>query len=187
MSQSFPFSRKSALGYNVEEVEGFLARARKAYEAQPGTNPAGSAEIDSTSIRRVSFGLEKGGYSPEHVDAALERLEDAFVARERARAQREIGEEGWFTRSRERAREIVARLERLDGHKFKRANPLTGGYNRDDVDAFCDRLTAYFRSGAAVTVAEVRGVVFRPRLGGYNEAQVDLVLDAVVDVMLAVR
>ncbi|GAA1000040.1 DivIVA domain-containing protein [Subtercola frigoramans] len=187
MSQSFPLSRKSALGYNIDEVEGFLARAREAYEAQAELNPAGSAETDSTSIRRASFGLQKGGYSPAHVDAALERLEDAFVARERARAKHEIGDEAWFTRSRERAREIVARLEREDGHKFARANVLTGGYNRDDVDAFCDTLIAYFRKGANVTVADVRGVVFRPKLGGYSEVQVDLVLDAVVDVMLSVR
>jgi DivIVA domain-containing protein len=33
----------------------------------------------------------------------------------------------------------------------------------------------------------VRTVVFTTQRGGYRESQVDLVLDAVVDVMLAVR
>jgi DivIVA domain-containing protein len=38
-----------------------------------------------------------------------------------------------------------------------------------------------------VSVDDVRQVAFGSRTRGYSEAQVDLVLDAVVDVMLAVR
>ena len=176
------------MGYNVDEVEKFLSDARAAYEAQ--ADPAHvdqSAELDSRSIRRMSFSLQKGGYSTTHVDAALERLEDAFSARERARAKHEIGDDKWYTLSRDRAREIVARLERSRGHRFRRVGFLTGGYDRADVDDFCDVIISYFRQGATVTVDDVRGAVFRPKLGGYNETQVDMVLDAVVDVMLSVR
>jgi DivIVA domain-containing protein len=64
---------------------------------------------------------------------------------------------------------------------------LTTGYNIRQVDAFSDRVSGYFRDGAVLTVDDVRTVSFAPQRGGYSEPQVDLVLDAVVDVMLAVR
>jgi DivIVA domain-containing protein len=38
-----------------------------------------------------------------------------------------------------------------------------------------------------MSVDEVRTVVFRPARGGYDESQVDYLLDAVVAVMLAVK
>jgi DivIVA domain-containing protein len=38
-----------------------------------------------------------------------------------------------------------------------------------------------------MSVEQVRTIVFRSRKGGYNETQVDLLLDAVINVMLAVR
>ncbi|MCU1480348.1 MAG: transporter permease [Subtercola sp.] len=188
MSQTFPVSRKSALGYNVDEVEKFLSDARAAYEAQGDpSREASDVDLDSRAIRRVSFSLQKGGYSTTHVDAALERLEDAFSARERARAKHDIGDDKWYTLSRDRAREIVGRLERGRGHKFRRVGILTGGYDRGDVDDFCETVAGYFRGTATVTVDDVRNAIFRPKLGGYNEAQVDAVLDAVVDVMLSVQ
>ena len=55
------------------------------------------------------------------------------------------------------------------------------------ADRFADRLTRYFRDGWPIAIDDVRGVVFTAQRGGYRESQVDLVLDAVVDVMLAVR
>ena len=55
------------------------------------------------------------------------------------------------------------------------------------VDAFAEQLTSYFQDGKPMSVDDVRTVAFRTRRGGYNEAQVDLLLDAVVGVMLAVR
>ncbi|PPF84534.1 DivIVA domain-containing protein [Subtercola sp. Z020] len=195
MSQTFPLSRRSELGYDIDAVEKFLLDARIAYEAKADARAAGpgaggaaeGAAIDSRSIRSTSFDLRKGGYSTLHVDAALERLEDAFSARERAAAKRDRGDNQWYDLNRERAREILARLEREPGHKFRRAGLLSGGYDRREVDAFCSRLVAYFRNGAAMEIGTVRGVVFTPRLHGYSETQVDLVLDAVIDVMVAVR
>ncbi|RFA14930.1 MFS transporter permease [Subtercola boreus] len=188
MSQTFPLSRKSELGYNVDDVEKFLVDARLAYEAQAdGAGTGSPAVIDSRSIRGTSFDLQKGGYSTLHVDAALERLEEAFAARERAAGKRDLGDAQWYDVNRDRAREILARLEREAGHKFRRAGVLSGGYDRREVDAFCGRLVDYFRNGAPMPIETVRGALFTPKLGGYNETQVDLVLDAVVDVMVAVR
>jgi DivIVA domain-containing protein len=55
------------------------------------------------------------------------------------------------------------------------------------VDAFGDRLSDYFLKATPMSVDEVRQVAFRPKKGGYSEAQVDYFLDSVVAVMLAVR
>ena len=41
--------------------------------------------------------------------------------------------------------------------------------------------------GKPMSVDHVRTVVFGSKKRGYNEQQVDLLLDAVIDVMLAVR
>jgi DivIVA domain-containing protein len=183
VSNTFPRTRSSRRGYNVEQVEDFLEEARRAYSAAPGA-PVG---IDAANIRLTAFGMQKGGYSTTHVDAALERLEDAFATREREQARRLAGDEAWFTQARAKAKEITDRLGRPAGERFRRVNILTNGYDRTQVDAFADRLVAYFQNGAPMSIDEVRTVAFQPKKGGYLEAQVDLLLDAVVDVMLAVR
>jgi DivIVA domain-containing protein len=183
VSTTFPRARRARQGYNVDQVEDFLEEARRAYTAERGEPSILSAE----SIRRAAFDLEKGGYSTTHVDAALERLEDAFATREREQIAAELGDAGWFERARDIAQEVLDRLDRPEGHRFDRVGFLAMGYHPKDVDAFGDQLTGYFQDGAAMSVDEVRGAAFRSRRGGYSEAQVDLVLDAVIDVMLAVR
>jgi DivIVA domain-containing protein len=49
-----------------------------------------------------------------------------------------------------------------------------------------DRIARYLESGESLTVEQVRTVAFRMQRGGYDEVQVDAVLDAVIEVMLAV-
>jgi len=183
VSTTFPRVRKSKAGYSVDEVEDFLEEARQAYSADRLAPSVVSAE----SIRRTAFDMEKGGYSVVHVDAALERLEDAFAAREKDRAITEIGDQAWFGKARSVAQEALDRLDRPWGHKFKRNSFFTVGYNPRDVDDFGTQLTAYFQDGTPMSVDDVRTVAFRTRRGGYNEVQVDLFLDAIVGVMLAVR
>lgn len=183
MSTTFPRTRNSRRGYDIEQVEDFLEEARRAYAAEPGE----PVVIGAEAIRRTAFSLQKGGYSPAHVDAALERLEDAFATRERENARREAGDEAWISEARMRAKEIIDRLGRQERQRFRRASFLSNGYDRKQVDAFADRLAAYFLKGTPMSVDEVRTVAFRPRKGGYLEAQVDQFLDAVVGVMLAVR
>ena len=181
VSKTFPAAPKGQRGYDVSEVETFLAEARAAY-----TGGADSS-IDSAHIRRTAFAMKKGGYSTAHVDQALERLEDAFASRERERSVGEAGDEGWFSEARTTAEQIVARLDRQPGQRFDRVSVLTVGYHPKDVDRLARRLQGYFTDGKALSIDEVRGSVFRAKRGGYRESQVDLVLDAVVDVMLAVR
>ena len=65
---------------------------------------------------------------------------------------------------------------------------FTLGYSVREVDALTDRVAQYFQSGKAAQ--HRRGAAPRPstaQRGGYQEAQVDLLLDAVTRVMLAVR
>ncbi len=182
MSTTFPRARNKP-GYDVDQVEDFLEEARRAYTAdprQPGV-------LGADAIRRIAFSMQRGGYSTDHVDAALERLEDAFAARERERALAEAGESDWYAKARGSAQAILDRLARPATKRFSRVGAFTDGYRVKDVDAFAERLIGYFQHGKPLSVEQVRTVVFRSARRGYNETQVDLLLDAVIDVMLAVR
>lgn len=185
MSSTFPKTRKR--GYDTAEVEEFLEEARRVYSANAisplGTKPA----INAESIRATAFTLRRGGYSVSHVDAALERLEDAFATREREHAVQAMGEDAWYRETRVIAQEVVNRLARPRRHRFARAGFMVNGYRRADVDELCDRIFGHLVSGEPLDVQDVRTAAFRPQRGGYQEAQVDLLLDSVVDVMLAVR
>jgi DivIVA domain-containing protein len=183
VSSTFPRTRKSRLGYDTDEVEDFLEDARRAYTAQAG----GGTLVTADSIRDTGFTMRKGGYSPVHVDAALERLEDAFATRERDRAFAESGDQAWYAQARGRAQAILDRIVRPRGKRFKRGTFLSVGYSVRDVDALTDRVAQYFQSGKPLSIDEVRTSAFRQQRGGYSEAQVDVLLDAVTRVMLAVR
>ncbi|NQX10042.1 DivIVA domain-containing protein [Microbacteriaceae bacterium VKM Ac-2855] len=179
----FPLARRSRPGYDPAEVDEFLAQARAAYADTSGAAPSLTAD----DLRHMAFSLRKGGYSAPHVDAALERLEDAFALREREAAVKAQGEQPWLEEARATAQVIVNRLARPARERFDRCGAVTTGYNIRQVDAFADRVSGYFRDGSVLSVDDVRTVSFAPQRGGYEEGQVDLVLDAVVDVMLAVR
>lgn len=180
---TFPRARKGRPGYDIDEVEDFLEDARRAYTEE---NPDVSV-VTADSIRTTAFSMRKGGYSTSHVDAALERLEDAFATRARATDMARDGEEAWFATARATAQEILDRVARPKAKRFQRVTVLTIGYSVADVDAFASRIAGYFQSGEALTIDDVRTVAFRSQRGGYREAQVDYLLDTVVEVMQAVR
>lgn len=183
MTTTFPHADKGTPGYDIDEVESFLATAREAYTADVGESP-----LTAEAIRGTGFTVRsKGGYSTAHVDAALERLEDAFATRERDHAVTDAGEQAWYGSARERAQVILDRLVRPEGHRFTRVSWFTLGYSTKEVDALADRVSGYFQTGAVITVDEIRTSVFTAQRGGYSEAQVDAVLDAVTSTMLAVR
>jgi len=144
--------------------------------------------VNAESIRTIAFAMQKGGYSTTHVDAALERLEDAFATRERDRAFAQSGgDAAWYGQARSTAQVILDRLARPAGARFTRVGALTRAYNVKEVDDFADRLVDYFQHGKPMSVDEVRTVAFSATKRGYNETQVDLLLDSVITVMLAVR
>lgn len=176
----FPHASGRQKGYRPEDVDDFLARARAAFEAP------GGAEVDASIVRTVAFPLIRHGYQIAAVDAALGRIEDAFAARERERALGRAGARAWVGQSRKLAQQVLDRLNRPKRRRFRRVGLLRFGYRIDEVDLVADKLARYLETGEPVTVDQVRSVAFRMQRRGYSEAQVDAVLDAVVEVMLAV-
>jgi len=176
----FPHTAGRAKGYRPQDVDEFLARARTAFESTE------TSEIDATAVRTAAFPLVRRGYQISAVDAALGRIEDAFAARERDRALGRAGARAWVGQSRGLAQEVLDRLSRPKGRRFRRAGVLRFGYRIDEVDLVADKIARYLESGEPVTVDQVRSVAFRMQRRGYSEQQVDAVLDAVVEVMLAV-
>lgn len=181
MSSTFPRVSKGR-GYDTAEVEDFLEDARRAYSA-----PAGQAGLSADAIRTTAFTMRRGGYQPAVVDAALERLEDAFATRERQAALDRAGDQAWYQQARASAQTILDRISRPRGHRFRRLNWLTTGYSVREVDSTMDRIRRYFQTGSALGVDDLRQVAFHGQRGGYAEAQVDALLDATIQVILAVR
>lgn len=174
---------KRGPGYDIDEVEDFLEDARRAYTGDPGS----AQVVTASSIRQMGFRMKRGGYNPAAVDAALERLEDAFASRERDRKLAELGNHGAYDRARSDAQVILDRCLRPRGRRFKRVGILTTGYSVRHVDDFADRIVRYLQQNTPLTVDDVRGVVFPRQKGGYQETQVDVVLDAVIDVLQSVK
>ncbi|MFG6401642.1 DivIVA domain-containing protein [Microbacterium sp. P04] len=181
VTDPFPQASGRQKGYEKRAVDAFLAHARAAFEADdPGT-------LRSTEVRSVAFPLVRHGYAIAPVDAALGRIEDAFAARERDHAMSRRGARAWVAESRATAQTVLDRLMRPKGRRFARVSVLRYGYRIEEVDLVADKLARYLASGEPVTAEQVRSVAFRMQRRGYHETQVDAVLDAVVEVMLAVR
>lgn len=181
VSVAFPPSPPGTPGYEPVAVDSFLDRARAVYE---GTESG----LTSSDVRQVVFPLaSKGGYDTEAVDQALWRLEEAFAKRERQGHTEKVGEKSYYQAIRQQAQEVLDRVARPQRQKFRRASLIRHGYHPVDVDHFCQRLVAYFQGQEPLSVATVRNQKFRTQLGGYDESQVDRLLDETVSVMLAVR
>ncbi len=177
MSFSFKIASKNELGYDPTQVDQFIARARAQF-SDPGLSL-----IAADEIRSSEFDLVKGGYSIEPVDAAIERLEETFAARE---IQRQKNEKGAYALDDRLARviEIVrGRLDRPKGKKFSNTGWLLRGYSRKQVDALCERIARHLDSGVQLTPAEVRRSIFQAKRGGYAESQVDAFIDRVIEVL----
>lgn len=176
---TFAETHGSGKGYEKRAVDAFLVRAREAFEE--GAEPMTAAEV-----RQVAFPIVRRGYVIGAVDAALGRIEDAFAARERELAVSSGGVRAWVGQTRETAQAVLDRLSRPKGRRFDRVGTLRYGYRIEEVDLVADKLARYLETGESVTVEQVRAVAYRMERGGYREAQVDAVLDAVIEVMLAV-
>ncbi|GAA1727772.1 DivIVA domain-containing protein [Isoptericola hypogeus] len=179
------FSTVTALrtGYDKDEVDEFFDHARQAYE---GRTPE---PLSHAAIQASTFDLVRGGYNTHEVDSALDRLEAAFIARQRAEYVSAHGQDAWMAALADRARTLYGRLGRPDGEKFASAERGKQGYDKDDVDAICDRLVAYFDRQEPLTSAEIRSATFGRAKGtdGYAEAPVDRFLARATEVLLGVE
>ena len=180
VAPSFPVLPRREKGYQRAAVDTFLARARRAFEDD-------AEGIGSADIRAASFPMVRGGYDVPAVDAALARVEEAFAQRERALVVSTDGASAWVGRARTDAQVILDHLTRAPGHKFARTGMLTFGYRIDEVDHVAKRIVRFLRDGDALTAEQVRQTAFRMQRRGYREEQVDALLDATIDVLLAIR
>ncbi|MDJ0319765.1 DivIVA domain-containing protein [Pseudarthrobacter sp. PS3-L1] len=176
---------RTEYGYNAKQVDQFLQRARVSLEAAEPSQRS----MKSPDVRGVSFDPVKGGYSPAMVDAALDRLEDAFARRERDELIAGQGEEAWLQEIGALAAVLRARLDRPAGERFRRpSKSKVRSYNVGDVDNLCTDLVGYLEHDKPMSVDGIRRAVFRPASGveGYEESQVDAFLDRVVELMAAI-
>lgn len=184
MDTNFPRMSGWKSGYDPIQVDSFFKRARESFdraEPQPG-------DLDARAVRTVGFDLVRKGYHVGVVDAALDRLEDAFAKRSRDRLVSRSGHESWVQELTRAASSLRGRLSRPVAERFNHPPQGDVGYDIQEVDALCDRIDGYFTRGQAMSVDEVRRVLFTVRKGkkAYDEDQVDAFIDRVVEVMASV-
>lgn len=184
MDTNFPRMSGWKNGYDPVQVDSFFKRARESFERespQPG-------DLDARAVRTVGFDLTRKGYHVGVVDAALDRLEDAFAKRARDRLVERSGQDSWVQELTRAAASLRGRLTRPAGERFNHPEKGIIGYDIAEVDELCDRINGYFTQGQAMSVDEVRRVLFRVRKGdrAYDEDQVDAFIDRVVEVMASV-
>ncbi|MHB1063361.1 MAG: DivIVA domain-containing protein [Georgenia sp.] len=182
MNAMFPPAGRARTGYDRMQVEEFFTRARAAYESgQRGG-------FDEQDVRAAAFDLVRDGYATASVDAALDRLEAAFVQRRRTTFIAAQGEPAWMDHIAHLATTLYPRLLRPAGERF-RAPDRGRGYDRAAVDAMLDRVVAYFDDGGELTAAEVRAAAFPSARASraYHEGTVDAFLDRAVEVLVAVE
>ena len=168
-------------GYNQDEVDEFMGRARTAYDSGDG--------MPLVEIRDASFSMSSGGYDPAEVDSALDRLEDAFAGAERDRYIEQHGEDAWYELLAERAEPLRGRLERPAGKRFREpAHSSALGYRKEQVDQLCKQLEQYLDGENPMSVDEIRTITFSGAHGssGYDESQVDAFLGKITEIMASV-
>jgi DivIVA domain-containing protein len=181
VDDTFPRASRLAKGYEVEQVETFLGRARSAYE-----DGGRGSSMTSWHVRTVGFDLVRGGYDVEAVDAALDRIEDAFARREKQRGEERAGPSGWQNQLRTQEQSLRSQLARPVGQRFSRGSGLELTYDPEQVDELCQRVEEAFATGKPIAPDAVRLAVFKSRRGsrGYREASVDAFLDRVVELLV---
>ena len=108
----FPREGRMRDGYDPQQVEEFFTRARQAYEA----DDAEEAMTDQ-DVRDAAFDQVRGGYRFAAVDAALDRLEIAFVKRRRSDFISAAGQDAWMDHIAEQAKSLYPRLQRPGGDR----------------------------------------------------------------------
>lgn len=178
----FPRESRFSEGYDIEQVEEFFTRARDSYEADAGTR-----SMSDQDVRNIAFEQVRGGYRFAAVDAALDRLEVAFVKRRRADFIAANGQDAWMDHIAELAKTLYPRLQRPAGERFAHAEG--SGYAKKDVDELMETLVSYFDDGADLTSHDIRHADFPAARGSkaYSENVVDAYLDRVAEVLLAVE
>lgn len=183
MTRMFRTVSRWRSGYDVDQVDDFFTDAREVYEG------SSDEPLSSRDVRNAAFDLVRGGYVTSAVDAALDRLERAFVVRQRTEFVQTHGQQAWMDHLAAQARTLYGRLARPDGERFGAPRRGEVGYARPDVDALCRRLVEYFDHGQSLTSDEIRHATFGRAKGkdAYAEGPVDAFCDRAIEVLLGVE
>ena len=111
------------------------------------------------------FDLTRGGYNTHEVDAALDRLEGAFIARQRAAFIAANGQQAWMNALAERARSLYGRLGRPDGERFAPRDAGLRATTRTTSTTCATASSPTSTDRSPITAAEVREATFRRRRG----------------------
>lgn len=171
-------------GYSVAAVDSFFTRLADDYELMLSGAEVGADVHTSRTVREAVFEPEKGGYAPDDVDAALDKVEDRFCELERHLYVQRYGQATWDQAVQELEDLLRGRLERPAGQRFRRPSKrLTKGYFVKEVDALCERLLAHLEGADVLAPADVRAAAFSPATGdlSYEETQVDAFLDRAIE------
>jgi DivIVA domain-containing protein len=177
MSFTFPKVDAKKPGYSPEQVDVFLTRARSQFN-----NPVDGG-VSAHDVRNTEFDLVHGGYSPNIIDGAMDKLEDSFASREILRQKIEKGSYALDDRLSRVVELIRGRIDRPKGKRFGNTGLLLRGYSRKQVDSLCEHLARHLDSQAPVSIDEVRRVVFNAKRGGYVEAQVDAFINRAIEAL----
>lgn len=177
MSFTFPKVDSKKPGYSPEQVDLFLTRARAQF------NSPVDGGVSAHDVRNTEFDLVHGGYSPDVIDGAMDKLEDSFASREIQRQKNEKGSYALDDRLARVVELIRGRIERPKAKKFANTGLLLRGYSRKQVDSLCDHIGRHLDSQAPISIDEVRRVVFNAKRGGYVEAQVDAFVDRAIEAL----
>lgn len=175
MTAHFSKTSKKNFGYEPAEVDELISQARTVFAQVE------AAITDEGFIRNAQFGLVKGGYEIALVDAALDRLDDAFGLQLARNTIRRSGHEAAREKLSQWRDTLLGRTERGKGKAFDSAGFLGKGYDRKAVDVALGNIAAHLAGSATLTTAQLREVKFKPVSGGYKESQVDAYLDKAVD------
>jgi DivIVA domain-containing protein len=174
MTANFLRVPHNELGYQTAEVDAVIEVARAQF-----ANP-GSHVLEASSLRTTQFTLTKGGYQIDSVDAALDRLDDAFAEQEANRLLIRNGHQGAVERLAAMRQALTTRGQRGARRVFTRQRWWLKGYSVRQVDQLVKRVTMTLEGEAAVGIHQLRQVTFGPKWAGYNEAQVDAFIDRAV-------
>lgn len=183
MGDAFPTTGIFRRGYGKDAVDEFFIDARHAYE---GGLPA--EQFSAEQVRQASFPRQRNGYDTQAVDAAMSRLEAAFVQRDRADHIAVNGEGAWYEKVADRATTLYPRLLRPYGQRF--SHPRSGiGYNAEQVDDLLDQIAAFFDDREDLVADDVRHTLFKSARGkkAYAMGPVDAYLGRAVEILLSVN
>jgi len=175
LADSARFAVVSGRGYSPKQVDALLDLAKQQYE-----NP-NLVLVRASDLRGLRLDLVRGGYATNQVDAALDNLEDHFIAAEVAAFRERFGDEELAKRYTELRDALIPRLNREPTQRFAKVSILARGYDKKKVDDLCDQLLAHFDGTSKLKVGDLRRIQFHSRRLGYSMPQVDSFLDRAIE------